>query len=255
MARLPLGAPSPSGLTLACRGAPQRPHPCPRAVPSKGQHGSFIPLASAGRVPLPGRPCRLECVPPELPHCPGPGTGHWLGCMQRPCSARWGAVGTWPGRRWSCLRVARWRGLKAAGAGPGPLIPTGSACGHCQEEFLTGPPTLPQPLWPPDHRLSPENSFQVWPRRARGHEVEQSPWAPAPPSSPPSSPPWASGGGQRWGQPLPLGPASPHSPRRAPQAWSGSLGLRGPRDMGTDLPTKPSFQGLRRGWTLPWARR
>lgn len=43
---------------------------------------------------------------------------------------------------------------RVAGWGLAEPVPSGSACGHRQEQFLTGLPTFLQPLRPPDHRLS-----------------------------------------------------------------------------------------------------
>lgn len=98
----------------------------------------------------------------------------------------------WPLQREG--RVTRW--------GLAEPVPSGRACGHRQEQFLTGLPTLLQPLRPPDHR------FSGW--RA------------------------ASGSGPRlgWGpvrsRPSLLGPSPSHSPfgdsRGGKKGWGGKGG-------------------------------
>lgn len=88
------------------------------------------------------------------------------------------------------MRVMKWplqREGRVVGSGLAEPVPSGRACGHRQEQFLTGLPTSLQPPRPPDHRLSG--------RRA------------------------ASGSGPRlgWGavrsRPSPLGPSPSHSLR------------------------------------------
>lgn len=161
MARLPLGAPSPSGLILA--------HPCPRALPSRGSRASWA--ASADSAPPAQGPTGRPCCPLGTGWCRREAAPR-AGCPLCRCRA----VGT---------------GQRAAEGSVG----AGGARRQCTWPSSGGVSDRPaKPLEPPDHRLSLHGGFRVQPQARLGQQGQRAP----PPSPRPSASLWVPGGGQRW---------------------------------------------------------
>lgn len=188
MARLPLGAPSPSGLTLA--------HPCPRALPSRGSQAHVGSLCRPR--PSGAGPHGAALLPTG--HRPGP----WGSCTQS---------------RLSPLLMQS-RGHLAEGSRGA----SGSGRARRQRMWPSSggvSDRLAKPPKPPDHRLSLHGGFRVQPGARPGQRGRRVP----PPLPLPSASLWAPGGGQRWGggPACPLGAPRPSpGPRKQPPAWSRS---------------------------------
>lgn len=191
-------------------------HRPPSAVPT------WDHLTAPGLQPLgTGRVVQRPCPEPLLPLWTGSsGRLAWkAGCRSR--AGREGAA------------------LAQRGQGGRRACPCWSTRGHRQEEFLTGLPTLPWPLRPPDHRLSGKAASGSSPRHGWGSEVG--------PETRAGGSSWHPGLGQH-------GPAAPGKGEHG-----GPLGLCGLRDTGSRIPQWTFLScvcpGRRGAWTLPAARR
>lgn len=236
-------APSPSGLTLACRRVPWGPHPSLEQYPlteALGQCGQPQSTSNlcrhwslCGNHPCPQR---VSCL--GLPHCPQACRhrhGHW----PRP---QWAHSPLQNRRRWAAgMEGGLWRAGRAVGLGPGPPGPARQRMWSTSGGISDRAPDHPAATAAPRPSIIPREQLPGRPRLGWGAvRSGQVPWAPAPPFL-------SSLGSWRWAE---LGAPSAPRPCSSPRAHGEhrrvseprplEVGQCDPENTSLGVPSKPS---------------